>query len=107
MPAPYLSTEREENVPRIEEHLVESASGDADRLESVLRELGDRIAALTLAVEGRHEGTRPSLDPVRLVLADALERTLADELAALFVMAKSACGDITREDLGRTWSVRS
>ncbi len=86
-------------MPRIEEHFVESASGDADRLESVLRELGDRIGTLALAVEGQSEGTRPSLDVVRTALSDALERCLADELAALFVMAKSACGDITRADL--------
>ena len=84
---------------RIEDHLVESASGDADRLESVLRELGDRIGTLALAVEGQVEGTRPSLDVARTALADALERCLADELGSLFVMAKSACGDITRADL--------
>ena len=90
-------------MPGLEGHLVASGAGDADRLEAVLREVGDRIAALTLAVEGQFEGTRSSLDALRPALADSLERHLPVELAALFVLAKSACGDLAREDFARTW----
>ena len=63
-------------MPGLEGHLVASGAGDADRLEAVLREVGDRIGALSLAVEGQFEGTRPSLDVLRPALADALERHL-------------------------------
>ena len=75
--------------------------GDPDRLEAVVRGLGDRIGTLSLALKGRHDGTFPTFDPVRTLLAEAAERTLLDELLALFLIAKSACGDVTPADLGR------
>ncbi len=76
-------------MPGLEGHLVASGAGDADRLEAVLREVGDRIGALTLAVEGQFEGTRPSLDALRPALADALERHLPAACASDTSMSSS------------------